>query len=285
MKYAVQTDKKPVYHDYTKAKVYGFAVLAVLLVGIAVFASFLCPYDPNGQNYAAALQPPSAVHVLGTDRYGRDMLSRVIMGTQASVLSAGIVVAAAAVIGTSIGAHGAYFGGMTDTIIMRLADVCLAFPSLVFALAVTAVFHGGIETAMLALLVIGWPKYARLARSQTLMLKEQPFMAAAQLAGTSPQYMMLRHILPNIGSTIMTTAVLDIGTVMMELAALSFLGLGAKPPLAEWGSMMNVGRSMLQTYPWVVFAPGAAIFIAVSIFNLLGDSLRDYWDTRRKGSI
>ena len=138
---------------------------------------------------------------------------------------------------------------------------------------------------MLALLVIGWPKYARLACSQTLMLKEKPFMAAAQLAGTSPRQMMIRHILPNISSTIMTTAALDMGTVMMELAALSFLGLGAKPPLAEWGSMMNVGRSMLQTYPWVVFAPGMAIFITVSIFNLLGDSLRDYWDTRKKGSV
>ena len=285
MKQDIPIRKKPVHHDYTKEKVYGFAVLAVLVIGIAVFASFLCPYDPNGQEYAAALQPPSTVHLLGTDRYGRDMLSRVIMGAQASVLSAGIVVAAEAVIGTSIGAHCAYFGGTMDTFVMRVADMCLAFPALVFALAVTAVLHGGIETAMLALLVIGWPKYARLARSQTLMLKEKPFMAAAQLAGTSPKQMMIRHILPNISSTIMTTAALDMGTVMMELAALSFLGLGAKPPLAEWGSMMNVGRSMLQTYPWVVFAPGMAIFITVSIFNLLGDSLRDYWDTRKKGSI
>lgn len=284
MKDIVPIHKKTVYHDYTKEKVYGFAALAVLIVGIAVFASFLCPYDPNGQDYAAALQPPSMAHLLGTDRYGRDMLSRVVMGTQASVLSAGIVVMAEAVMGTSIGAHCAYFGGRTDVLVMRLADMCLAFPALVFALAVTAVLHGGIETAMLALLVIGWPKYARLARSQTLMLKEQPFMAAAQLAGTSPKQMMIRHILPNISSTIITTAALDIGTVMMELAALSFLGLGAKPPLAEWGSMMNVGRSMLQTYPWVVFAPGAAIFMAVSVFNLLGDSLRDYWDIRKKGS-
>ena len=283
MKYTVRACKTPMHHDDTKEKVYGLAVLALLVVGIAVLAPFLCPYDPNGQEYAVALQPPSMAHLLGTDRYGRDMLSRVIMGTQASVLSAGIVVAAEAAIGTSIGAHCAYFGGRMDTFVMRLADMCLAFPALVFALAVTAVLHGGIETAMLALLVIGWPKYARLARSQTLMLNEKQFMAAAQLAGTSPKQLMLRHILPNISSTILTTAALDIGTVMMELAALSFLGLGAKPPLAEWGSMMNVGRSMLQTYPWVVFAPGAAIFMAVSIFNLLGDALRDYWDTRKKG--
>lgn len=267
-----------------KQKVCVCALFAVILMGIAVFAPFLCPWDPNGQDYAAALQAPNRLHLLGTDAYGRDMLSRSIMGAHVSILSAGIVVILSTSIGMSIGTHCAWFGGKMDTLAMRLADVCLAFPPLVFALAVTAVFHGGIEIAMLALLGSSWPKYARLARNQTLMLKEQPFIEAAQLAGSSPQQIMIRHIMPNIGSTMITTAVLDMGTVMMELAALSFLGLGAKPPMAEWGSMMNVGRSMLQTYPWIIFAPGAAIFLSVAIFNVLGDSLRDYWDIRKKGS-
>lgn len=284
MKSVVLLIKRIGRQEYRRKKVYFFAVLAAFLVAIAVFAPFLCLWDPNGQDYTAALQPPNPVHLLGTDSYGRDMLSRIIMGAHVSILSAGIVVILAATIGTSIGAHCAWFGGKTDMVAMRLADVCLAFPPLVFALVVTAVFHGGIEIAMLALLGSGWPKYSRLARSQTLLLNNLPFMDAARLAGSSPQQIMIRHILPNIAGTMITTAALDMGTVMMELAALSFLGLGAKPPMAEWGSMMNMGRSMLQTHPWTIFAPGAAIFLSVAIFNVLGDSLRDYWDIRKKGS-
>ena len=158
--------------------------------------------------------------------------------------------------------------------------ICLAFPGLVFAMAVAAVLGGGISNAVIALAVISWPKYSRVARSQTLALKNSPYIHASVLAGDSSVQIIWRHILPNIVGPILVTAMLDIGTMMMELAGLSFLGLGAQPPTAEWGSMMSTGRSMLQTYPWIVLSPGIAIFISVAIFNLLGDTVRDYLDPR-----
>jgi peptide/nickel transport system permease protein len=158
--------------------------------------------------------------------------------------------------------------------------VCLAFPGLVFALAIAALLGGGVGNAVIALAVISWPKYARVARSQTLALKNVPFVLAARLSGCTSLQMILRHILPNILGPILVTAMLDIGTMMMELAGLSFLGLGAQPPTAEWGNMMSGGRSMLQTYPWLVLSPGLAIFVTVVIFNLLGDTVRDYMDPK-----
>lgn len=161
---------------------------------------------------------------------------------------------------------------------MRVSDICLAFPGLVFAMAIAALLNGGISNAVLALALISWPKYARIARSQTLTVKNTNYMAASQLAGCTAAQMIWRHILPNIAGPILVTSMLDIGTMMMELAGLSFLGLGAQPPTAELGNMMSGGRSMLQTYPWVVIGPGLAIFTAVVIFNLLGDAMRDYLD-------
>ena len=166
--------------------------------------------------------------------------------------------------------------------IMRISDLCLAFPGLVFAMGIAAVLNGGLGNAVLALAAVSWPKYARLARSQTLAVSHTDFMDAARLAGGRPLGMIRRHILPNILGPILVTAALDIGAMMMELAGLSFLGLGAMPPTAEWGSMMSNGRSMLQTYPWVVMAPGAAIFVTAAIFNLFGDALRDYLDPKKQ---
>jgi peptide/nickel transport system permease protein len=167
---------------------------------------------------------------------------------------------------------------------MRISDVCLAFPGLVFALAIAALLGGGISNAVIALAVISWPKYARVARGQTLALKNCDFLAAARLAGDNSVQMIWRHILPNILGPILVTAMLDIGTMMMELAGLSFLGLGAQPPVPEWGNMMSGGRSMLQTYPWLVLSPGVAIFLTVVTFNLLGDTVRDYMDPKNSGS-
>ena len=163
---------------------------------------------------------------------------------------------------------------------MRLSDLCLAFPGLVFALAVAAILGGGIVNAIIALALISWPKYSRLARGLTLSIKESSYIAAAKLAGDNTFQLMVRHIVPNIIGPILVTATLDIGTMMMEIAGLSFLGLGAKPPVAEWGSMMSNGRSLLQTYPWVVLSPGVAIFITVVIFNLFGDRVRDEFDKK-----
>ena len=256
-----------------------FLALAVLLLLTVLFARQLCPYDPNAQVFETLL-PPSAEHLAGTDRLGRDLLSRILMGLRTSVLATLFLVAAVTAAGTAVGVLCGVLGGAADGLLMRVSDVCLAFPSLVFALGVAALLGGGLHNAVLALAVIGWPKYARIARSQVLALENADFIAAARLAGDTNGQIILRHLLPNILGPILVTAVLDIGTMMMELAGLSFLGLGAMPPTAELGSMMSGGRSMLQTYPWVIIGPGIAIFAAVAIFNLLGDTVRDYLDPR-----
>ena len=266
--------------NHIKQKLIFFLILAIGLVILAIFSEYLCPYDPYAQDLASALQPPSLQHPMGTDTYGRDMLSRVISGARASIFSTFILVAVISGLGTAVGVCCGYFGGAADAVMMRISDVCLAFPGLVFAMAIAAILGGGIQNAVIALAVVSWPKYSRIARGQTLALKEEPYIHAAILAGDSSGQIMLRHILPNMLGPVLITAMLDIGTMMMELAGLSFLGLGAQIPMAEWGSMMSGGRSMIQTYPWVVLSPGIAIFISVAIFNLLGDTFRDYLDPK-----
>lgn len=261
-----------------------FAALAATLLLITIFAKYICPYDPYAQDLSQAMQPPSATHPMGTDTYGRDMLSRVLIGAQTSISSTFALVAIITVFGTIVGIFCGYYGGVVDSVMMRISDICMAFPGLVFAMAVAAILNGGVQNAVIALALISWPKYSRIARSQTLSMKSLPYMQAAQLAGDSALQMILRHVLPNIVGPILVTSMLDIGTMMMEIAGLSFLGLGAQPPVAEWGSMMSSGRSMLQTYPWIVLSPGLAIFVSVVIFNLLGDTIRDYMDPKNSHS-
>lgn len=263
-----------------KKRLMFFGILAVLLLVFAAFSEYLTPYDPYAQDLSIANEEPSVQHLLGTDRYGRDMLSRVMTGSRASIYSALVLVIIITFAGTIIGIICALSGRMADTIIMRIADIFLAFPGLVAALAIAAVLGGGLYNAVIALAVVSWPKYACLARSQTLALKKKTFIEAAKLSGTGTLKMITNHILPNIIGPILVTAVLDIGTMIMELAGLSFLGLGAKPPTAEWGSMMSDSRSMLATSPWIVLSPGVAIFMSVMIFNLFGDTLRDYVDPK-----
>ena len=264
--------------DYTRQKLAVFIALAVLVLLVAVFAPALCPYDPYIQDLSNALQPPSAEHPAGTDRYGRDLLSRIIIGSQSSIFSTLALVAIIAALGTVIGVLCGWKTGKLDVVLMRTSDVFLAFPGLVFALAIAGVLGGGMLNAVLALAAISWPKYARIARGLTLAQKNELYLSASRLAGCSTAQLVFKHILPNIAGPILVTAMLDIGTMMMELAGLSFLGLGAQPPVAEWGSMMSDNRSLLQTAPWTVIAPGIAIFITVMIFNLLGDTVRDFMD-------
>lgn len=279
--------KQKIRKNHTKAKLVFFLVLTALLLFVAAFAKYLCPYDPYVQDLALAQKPPGPEHLLGTDRYGRDMLSRVIIGSTTSIYATLLLVAVITVVGMAIGIFCGWKGGKADTVLMRISDLFLAFPGLVFALAVAGVLGGGIQNAIIALAVISWPKFARLARGLTLTQKDSAYLMAAKLSGNSTGKLLFKHILPNIAGPILVTSVLDIGTMMMELAGLSFLGLGVKPPMAEWGSMINDGRSMLQISPWMVLAPGMAIFITVMIFNLLGDTIRDYMDpkerNRRKG--
>lgn len=275
--------KQKIVKDHTKLKMIVFGALAVGVVLMAAFAPYLVPYDPYEQDLGSALLPPGGAYLLGTDRYGRDMLSRVIMGSQSTIFSALLLVVIITVIGSAVGIFCGYHGGKLDSFLMRVSDIFLAFPGMVFAIAVASVMSGGILNAVVALACISWPKYARIARSQVMTIKSMPYMAAAKLSGSGTWKMILKHIVPNIAGPVVVTAVLDIGTMIMEIAGLSFLGLGATPPTAEWGSMMSNGRSMLQTSPWVILAPGAAIFLTVMIFNLAGDTVRDLLDPRQKG--
>lgn len=273
---------RKIHKHYTKEKLIIFSLLTLCLLVVAVFSDEFIPYDPYLQNLNIALQPPSAEHIFGTDRFGRDLFSRVIVGSKTTIFSAILLVLLVSVIGTMVGIICGYIGGKTDSFIMRVSDIFLAFPGMVFAIAVAGVLGGGIMNAVIALAAISWPKYARLARGQVLAVKEMPYIDAARMSGSSTLKIVLKHILPNISGNILVTATLDIGTMMMELAGLSFLGLGAMPPVAEWGSMMSNGRSMIQTSPWVILAPGWAIFISVMLFNLLGDTVRDMLDPRQK---
>lgn len=250
--------------------------LAGILIFVAIFAEFLTPFDPYAQDLSNALAPPNEKNLLGTDRYGRDVLSRVIVGSQTTILSSMLLLFTISSVGSFIGAICGYKGGRIDIFLMRLSDVFLAFPQMVFAIAAAGALGGGLFNAAAALAVIGWPKYARISRGLVLTIRKMPYIDAARMSGTNSIGMLIHHVFPNIAGPVLVTAALDIGTIIMELAGLSFLGLGAMPPTAEWGAMMNNGRSMLQTAPWVILAPGFAIFITVAIFNLLGDKLRDF---------
>ena len=278
----VTVRKQKLRKSTVKMRLIIFGTLAVLLVVCSFFSAYLTPYDPYLQNLDIAKQAPSAQHLLGTDRYGRDMLSRVIAGSRASIFSTLLLVAIITAVGTAVGVTCGWTGGWVDTVLMRISDVFLAFPGLVFALAVAGSLGGGLQNAIIALAAISWPKYARIARSQTLAQKESQWMKAVRLSGSGTGKIILKHILPNILGPILVTSMLDIGTMMMELAALSFLGLGAKPPIPEWGSMMSDTRSLMTTSPWITFSPGIAIFISVMIFNLLGDTARDYADPKSR---
>ena len=235
----ISVRKQKIKKNHVREKLIFFTILTLILLVVAVFARKLCPYDPDVQDLLLAQKPPSAEHILGTDRYGRDMFSRVLVGSTTSIYATLLLVAIVTILGTVIGIICGWCGGIIDTVLMRISDMFLAFPSLVFALAVAGVLGGGIQNAIIALAVIGWPKFARLARGLTLAQKDSPYLMAVRLSGSSTLKIMFKHILPNIAGPILVTSVLDIGTMMMELAGLSFLGLGVQPPMAEWGSKVG----------------------------------------------
>lgn len=268
--------------NYVRLKLIICGILALLILLTAIFAPYITPHDPYKQDLGKALLSPCREYLMGTDRYGRDMLSRVIMGARTSVFSAVFLVVFITVAGSIVGTICGYHGGKLDSFLMRVSDVFLAFPGMVFAIAAASVIKGGLFGAVAALALISWPKYARIVRSQVMAIKNAPYIEAARLSGSGTVKIIVKHMIPNIAGPVITTSVLDIGTMMMEIAGLSFLGLGATPPMAEWGSMMSNGRSMLQTSPWVILAPGCAIFLTVMVFNLLGDTVRDLLDPRQR---
>lgn len=261
----------------TKTKFHLLSAAIFLLFAAALLSPVITPYNPYDQNLLLALQPPDTAHWLGTDRYGRDILSRIIIGAPTTLGTAVMLVLGSACCGTFIGIICGYHGGRIDNLLMRLSDVFLAFPGLILAIAVASV-AGGLWTAALALAAVLWPKYARLARSQTLAIRSLPYVDAAKMSGATSLSIIKSCILPNICGPLIVTAALDIGTAIMEMAGLSFLGLGAAPPAAEWGLMISSSRNLMQTAPWLLFAPGGAIFITVALFHLWSDALRDRLD-------
>lgn len=265
-----------------KHKLFSFYSLLVILVVLTAFlAPVIATHDPFDSNMKLVLQTPSAEHILGTDKLGRDTFSRIIYGTQTSLFMTLCLVILTAAIGSLVGILSGYFGGKVELVLMRFADMMLSFPGVVLAIAIAGILGGSIVNTIMALVVVSWAKYARLVRSLVIKLRHNDFIIAAQVNGTTTFNILWRHILPNILPMVVITGAMDIGTMMMEIAGLSFLGFGAQPPTPEWGLMLNEGRQYIQTAPWLMIYPGAAIFIVVAIFNLWGDSLRDILDPRQ----
>ena len=258
-----------------------FAVLALLIVLAAICAPLLAGgVDPTEGELMDAIMEPSAEHPFGTDKMGRDVFVRVLYGARTSLVSTFALVLTIFVIGTFLGIISGYFGGWVDAVIMRIADMMIAFPGLVLAIAVAGLLGASTKNAIIAISVVSWPKYARLARSLVMKIRHTDFVAAAMVTGSRTGYMLWKYMLPNTITTLVITAATDIGSMMMELAALSFLGFGAKAPTPEWGSMLNEGRNFMQSAPWMMIYPGLAIFITVVVFNMLGDNLRDILDPK-----
>ncbi|MBE0467486.1 MAG: ABC transporter permease [Candidatus Desulforudis sp.] len=261
----------------------GMAV--VLLVLIAVSAPWWLPHDPVRQDLSQALVPPGGGYLLGTDEMGRCLLSRVLYGTRISLAIGLLVAGLTAVLGTLIGLAAGYFGGLLDEALMRLTDVLMGLPSLVFVLAVVGVLGPGLENMILALAAKGWLHFARVVRGSVLALKEGEFVLAARSLGFSNSRVMFRHILPNVLGPVVVLVTLDIPHTILAIAGLSFLGLGVQPPMPEWGVMLNAARPYMRTYPLLMIAPGMMIFLTVLAFNLLGNGLREALDPRGRHRI
>lgn len=258
----------------------GMCIIAVFVM-VALFGPMVVSRDPNVPALSARLKPPSPEHPFGTDQLGRDILSRVVHGASISLQVGGLVLFVAVSIGVTLGALAGFLGGWVDEAIMRVTDIFLSFPSVVLAMAVSAVLGRGIYNAMLAVGLVWWPWYARLIRSQILSLRETDFVKAATSLGLSRFRILWHHILPNTMSTVIVQASLDVGYAILATAGLSFIGLGAQPPTAEWGAMVSEGRQYLTTSWWVPMLPGLAIFFTVMGVNLFGDALRDALDPKR----
>lgn len=256
------------------------AVAAIAIILVGVFAPVIATHSPYESNLHDAFIAPNSEHIFGTDKLGRDIFSRVIYGTRISLSAALILVILIFTIGTTLGVIAGYFGGIIDTIIMRISDMMISFPGMVLAIAMAGIMGASVKNAVIAITVVSWTKYARLSRSLVLKIKETDYIRAAKVTGCKTVHIITRHIIPNIISTLIITATTDIGTMILELSALSFLGFGAQSPQAEWGLMLNEGRAYMVDCPWLMIYPGLAICIVVVVYNLLGDSLRDILDSR-----
>jgi peptide/nickel transport system permease protein len=252
------------------------AVIAVGWLVVAIFAPYIAPHDPLAQIYPPS-ESPSGAHFFGTDELGRDVLSRVIYGSRISVPIALLLVTLAAVIGGVLGGLAGYFRGLVDGAAMRIVDLVFAFPPIILAMVVAAVLGRGLQNAALAIVVVAWPSYARVVRGLVLSVGDSEYVESARLLGSSARRTLFRDVLPNVAGPVLVLATLDLANAILLLSGLSFLGLGAQPPDAEWGSMVAEGAQYFQWW-WIGTFPGLAIFTAVLAFNFLGDSLRDFFD-------
>jgi peptide/nickel transport system permease protein len=258
----------------------GVAVIAVL-VAVALFAPWIATHDPLRQDLFAALQPPGAAHWFGTDEFGRDVFSRLVHGTRITLFIVTLVTVVVGPLGMAVGVVSGYFGGKVDTLCMRVADVFLSFPSLVLALAFVAALGPGLDHAVLAIALTAWPPIARLARAEAMTLRQADFIVSAQLQGASHLRVLWRHLAPLCLPSVLVRLTMNMASVVLTAAGLGFLGLGAQPPLPEWGSMISEGRRYMLDSWWTVAAPGAAILAVSMAFNLLGDGLNDALDPRQ----
>jgi peptide/nickel transport system permease protein len=255
-----------------------FVVLSLLVVAAA--APLIATHTPIGQDLANRLQPPSAEHWLGTDELGRDIYSRIVHGSRLTLYIVGLVVIIVGPVGLVVGTLAGYLGGWLDVVLMRITDIFLAFPRLILALAFVSALGPGIENAIIAIAITAWPPYARIARAETLTIRNSDFIAAARLQGASSLRIIRGHVVPLCTSSVIVRLTLDMAGIILTAAGLGFLGLGAQPPLPEWGAMISTGRQYLLDQWWVATIPGIAIFVVSLGFNLLGDGLRDVLDPR-----
>jgi len=260
------------------AQIGGLIVLSLVLM--ALFAPWLAPYDPYDINVRERLLPPSFTHPFGTDDLGRDLFSRVIYGARTTIQTGVVVVMIAASLGTLIGLISGYYGGIVDLVVMRVIDVMLAFPYILLALAIVATLGPSLQNALIAIGLAYVPGWARFVRGNVLTLSKQEYVTAALAIGAPAQRIIRRHILPNVLSSIIVLASLDFPAAVLSTAALSYVGLGAQPPTAEWGALLTGARSYMRTASWLVNFPGLAIFITMLGFNLLGNALRDTLDPK-----
>lgn len=260
-------------------------VLSALIVLVTIFAPFLEPHDPTKMELSQKFIAPCREFIFGTDYLGRDIFSRVIEGARVSLSIAATVVFFSAVLGVVLGMFSGYAGGATDMLIMRVVDVLLAFPTIIFALALSTMMGTGQTNLIIAITCIQWTRYARIARGETLMLKNAEYVEAAKSIGNNTVQILGKYIFPNVISKIIVLASLDIGTIILYCASLSFLGLGAQPPSPDWGVMISEGKDYMQYAPWLTLFPGLAIAFSALAFNMLGDGLRDLLDPRMKEVI
>ena len=259
-----------------------YCILAIVLVLISILAPYIAPHDPLKTNMANSLKGSNDMFLLGTDQLGRDLFSRILYGALNSLKMTFVLVIIIFIVGTVVGTLAGYFGGLVDVIIMRFCDVFLAFPGIIFAIAIAGILGPSSINTIIALAVVSWAKYARVSRGLAMTIRKKDYIKSAKMGGARQYQIILKYVLPNIIPSLIVMATMDIGTMLLEISSLSFLGLGAQPPTPEWGYMINEGRAYIQTAPWLMIYPGLAMFITVTIFNLLGEGIRDILDPHKE---